>query len=109
MVRIPENWWHDFPPEYGFRGQKYEQAGRVVEAHWVATEQRLDALVRGRDGKVYDVRIRLPGPGEEPRKGVEGRCTCPVAFNCKHVAAVMIAVHRGFPVKDDPDAAPEGG
>jgi uncharacterized Zn finger protein len=101
-MRIPADWWHDFPPEYGFRGQKYEQAGRVVSAHWLVTEQRLDALVRGRDGKVYDVRIRLPR-AEEGRQGVEGRCTCPVAFNCKHVAAVLIAVQRGLEVDGDPD------
>lgn len=103
MVRIPENWWHDFPPEYGFRGQKYQQAGRVVSAKWLDAEQRLDALVRGRDGKVYDVRIRLPAEEEVPRRGVEGRCTCPVGFNCKHVAAVVIAVQRGFPVEGDLD------
>lgn len=107
VVRIPENWWHDFPPEYGFRGEKYEQTGRVVSVRWHPAEERLDALVRGRDDRMYDVRIRVPQHAEGKAAMVEGRCTCPVSFNCKHVAAVLIAIQRGHvTVETDGDGEP---
>lgn len=60
----------------------------VRDLEWIDGEF-LTALVQGSRAHPYRVRIELLAG----RKGswVEGSCTCPVGYNCKHVAAVLMA------------------
>ncbi|MGI4798103.1 MAG: SNF2-related protein, partial [Janthinobacterium lividum] len=49
----------------------------------------IDALVLGSGHNVYQQSIRLQR-GRNGRLQVHGLCSCPVGFNCKHVAAVLL-------------------
>ncbi len=65
------------------RGRDYAQRGFVV-----AVEPLLDGALRGRvsngRGKSYQQRITMR------RALVDGICSCPVGYNCKHVVAVLM-------------------
>jgi superfamily II DNA or RNA helicase len=66
------------------RARDYVLRGLVV-----SVEQLLDGAIKGRvsngRGKAYQQRIVLHG------ELVEGACSCPIAHNCKHVAAVLMS------------------
>lgn len=65
------------------RGRDYVRLGLVV-----SVEPLLDGAIKGRvsngRGKSYQQRITLR------RALVDGICSCPVGYNCKHVAAVLM-------------------
>ena len=63
------------------RGQVYKASGRVGELDWVAEASVLYASVQGTDAEPYTVRITIA-----PHR-FDGECSCPVRYNCKHVAA----------------------
>jgi uncharacterized Zn finger protein len=50
---------------------------------------RLRAQVEGTQHASYAVDVRFHTVGKNTR--VEGRCSCPVGYACKHVAAVLLA------------------
>ena len=63
------------------RGEAYFRAGNVI-----ACEPRnggIEGIVAG--GERYHVRIEVVGAA------LVGRCTCPMAINCKHVVALALA------------------
>ncbi|MGD2064016.1 MAG: SWIM zinc finger family protein, partial [Nitrospirota bacterium] len=85
------------------RGRRYFDLGRVLhlEVEW----QDLDTLtamatVRGTRPQPYRQAVRI-GWSERGFAQIIGQCTCPMAVNCKHVAAVCLAVreelHGGDP------------
>jgi superfamily II DNA or RNA helicase len=83
------------------RGLAYYEDGMVSA---VAIERDLggvavSANVQGTERHPYRVDVRLDTrSGARPAvTGAHGRCTCPVALNCKHVAAVLFAVGRRPP------------
>ena len=48
--------------------------------------------VAGSGGRVYSVDASL-GQGPDGRLSqVDGHCSCPIGYNCKHVAAVLLDV-----------------
>jgi superfamily II DNA or RNA helicase len=47
-------------------------------------------MVKGSERQPYRQMI-IVGVGNEPVRDTIGSCTCPVAYNCKHVAAVLLA------------------
>lgn len=63
-------------------------ANAVSELHWI-TDDTLGGLVQGTRRRPYDVRVYFHDIGED--MWVDGECTCPVGFGCKHVAALLIA------------------
>ena len=65
------------------RGLEYVHKGRVLEAH-LEPGGGIRGSVKGSEWKPYEQRIQLDG------NDVDGRCTCPVGENCKHVAAVLL-------------------
>ncbi len=63
----------------------YARGGNVLYLSGSPHTVLLAEVSNGR-GEVYQQRIRIKGP-----EVVDGDCTCPVGFNCKHVAAALIA------------------
>lgn len=72
------------------RGEKYVQERRVT-ALTHHGQGRFDATVAG--SKVYTVQVSIEQSG-----GVQAMCNCPAAASyygyCKHVAAVLITIHK---------------
>lgn len=72
------------------RGEGYVQSGHVLSLEWDQEEYFLIARVAGH-GAVYETVAWF----DEDERGaivfVEGECSCPVGYDCKHVAAVVIA------------------
>jgi superfamily II DNA or RNA helicase len=69
-------------------GKAYQRQGRVIAFEW-GDDGDITSQVRGSSPKPYRQRIFI----DTNRKGgvvVEGNCSCPVAFNCKHVAASLL-------------------
>lgn len=72
------------------RGVDYARKGRVLRLTWESSDLSLAGRVLGRGG-LYEATAYF----EEDDAGwvvfVEGECSCPVGFNCKHVAAIVLA------------------
>jgi superfamily II DNA or RNA helicase len=91
------------------KGRDYFAKGRVTGLSIEDSGRRLEAAVRGSRAEPYEVTIDI---GRRAR--AEGLCTCPMSFNCKHVAAVLYAVLASYqhgsdvvPARD-PLAGPAG-
>jgi superfamily II DNA or RNA helicase len=83
-----ETAFHDSTLE---RGRQYASGGQVAQ---IAAEEdgsttQLTARVQGSDAQPYETRVQLVRSGARVID-IEGRCTCPVGYNCKHAAAVVI-------------------
>jgi uncharacterized Zn finger protein len=87
------------------RGRSYQRGGRVKDLRVAEDGAALLATVLG--GNRYATTVAL-GPGRGP-KALEGSCTCPVGYNCKHAVATVaeylqaIADGRAVPVASDDD------
>ena len=76
------------------RGRDYAARGLVLSAG--PLEGRFArARVSNGQGVVYDLEITLTGEGAV--RTVEGLCTCPVGFNCKHVFAALVVLSEQAP------------
>ncbi len=79
------------PPSFQ-RGVGYWEEGRVIDCRHEETDEAdleiVSAKVRGSGRRVYHQFIEL----RDHRGGVEidGECSCPVGYNCKHVAAALL-------------------
>ncbi|MGE0485500.1 MAG: SNF2-related protein [Gammaproteobacteria bacterium] len=89
------------------RGRTYQRQGRVrrVAAVRFADGLGLVGEVRGSGDNVYEQEILLLPAAHGAR--IDGNCTCPVGYDCKHVAAVCLAWLDGGgapaeTVSDDP-------
>jgi hypothetical protein len=69
------------------RGAGYAREGKVIDVAW--NGDRLRGKVSGSGVSVYQQSIRVTAG----RRGAqfEGGCSCPMAHNCKHVVAVLLA------------------
>jgi superfamily II DNA or RNA helicase len=84
-----ENAFYDTTLE---RGLRYAREGRVSDVHAEAlgaAAARVQASVQGTEPAPYEVAVTIERRGRELL--IEGRCTCPVGYNCKHAAAALIA------------------
>ena len=79
------------------RGRDYWRKGRVRSVKWQSGGDgpTLLSTVRGSSGN-YDQAIRVDFDSET----IEGNCTCPVAYNCKHVVAALYAANQE-PIQSD--------
>ncbi len=79
------------------RGLAYARNGRVVTVEWDPQGEALTGSVIGR-GEVYATTAFFESVGDEALELVEGECSCPMVYNCKHVAAIVVAAtDRGLP------------
>ena len=77
------------------RGQGYAKSGAVEFLEWDATAGVLRARVRGSAPAPYQVLLQL----EEKRQGdyrlLDNHCSCPLGYDCKHVAAAALQSNTG--------------
>ncbi|MGO9751482.1 MAG: SNF2-related protein [Solirubrobacteraceae bacterium] len=71
------------------RGRGYARGHRVLAMKWDPDDETLSGSVVG-DGAIYSTAASFAG-GDGELAFDEGECTCPVGYNCKHVAALVIA------------------
>lgn len=75
------------------RGRSYFENGRVV---YLAIKNegtlfvQLNALVKGSGSNPYQQNIRIVWRPDYSAAEIEGDCSCPVGYNCKHVAAACL-------------------
>ena len=101
-----QDWRQAFRPGDFSRGRDYALDNRAqVEG---LDKGVLLAECRGSGRQRYRQRIRLIDRGAH--WDVDGRCSCPVGYNCKHVVAALLTVER-LQLQDwtlpDSDAPPE--
>jgi superfamily II DNA or RNA helicase len=72
------------------RGRAYARCGRVATVEWAPDGEALTGSVVGQ-GALYDTAAFFVGGGDGALEFEDGECTCPVGYNCKHVAAIVIA------------------
>ena len=84
------DWRNEFAAGDFRRGQDDAAAGRsqLERLH----DNRLQASCLDSAGQRYQQRITLSPYGRQWR--VNGRCTCPVAHNCRHVAAALLTLEQ---------------
>ena len=97
----------EFDPGTFARGEAYARQGKV--RHVMQDGRYIVGEVSGSGGQIYNQIIRL-----KTRRAsvlVEGECTCPMAYNCKHVVAVMLErlqrVAARLAAKPGAEAAPD--
>jgi superfamily II DNA or RNA helicase len=78
-------------PDAHARGLQYLRQGAVAHALWNPSASALVGTVHGRHGNVYTTTARFSVDGLA-RRFEQGECSCPVGFNCKHVAALVLSV-----------------
>lgn len=74
---------------YVQRGLEYQALGYVKGLEISPDGHAIRARVQGTARSPYRVNIQI-APGRK-RVAIRGNCTCPMAYNCKHVAAVLFA------------------
>ena len=87
------------------RGLKYKNDDKVIDLEWRATDGdiKLLSIVNGSRGKVYSQEINFFQFDEEETSIIDGDCTCPVGYNCKHVVAALLqALEQGAPEEEEP-------
>jgi superfamily II DNA or RNA helicase len=73
------------------RGAEYARQREVLYSAWDPDGDALRGLVRGHEDNVYNAAAFFSlGPGR-PAEFELGECGCPVAFNCKHVVALVLS------------------
>ena len=70
-------------------GLQYQLEGRVQDLRVLADGVTLEATVDGSGRSSYRQSIHLTR-GPAGRLQPQGLCTCPIGFNCKHVAAALL-------------------
>ncbi len=94
---------------YADRGRAYARQGRVTKASVTEARRLVFARVRGSGRSSYSQSISLDWSKNRRLVGIEGECSCPIGFNCKHVAAVlfdMATFLAGDTAAKGPDRAP---
>jgi superfamily II DNA or RNA helicase len=76
------------------RGRSYARAGRVLELEWDPDTVTLTGTVVG-NGATYNTGAFFSATGGGLLTLDDGECTCPVGYNCKHVAAIVVAASGG--------------
>lgn len=80
------------------RGKQYYEAG-MVEQCKVTSEgalfTQLNATVEGSASSPYKLNIRITWKSNYKSAEIEGSCSCPIGYNCKHVVAVCLTYQDG--------------
>jgi superfamily II DNA or RNA helicase len=80
-------------------GIAYQRSGRVGHFKFDVASGTIEGRVRGSGGKSYRQTIMVSSDGKGGSR-ISGACSCPVGFNCKHVAAVLVAFQGTQPAPD---------
>src|SRR5206468_6937652 len=71
------------------KGHAYQAQGRVSAVGVSDDLTRVSSQVQGSGSRNYRVNIQLEFDRDR-LTDIEGDCSCPMAFNCKHVAATLL-------------------
>lgn len=85
------------PPTYLERGRRYLKEQRVLSAEHEESRGYISGRVRGSGGRIYQCLIKV-GRHRNGTPLVIGQCTCPVGYNCKHIAAVLLSLAQSTPL-----------
>jgi superfamily II DNA or RNA helicase len=72
------------------RGQVYAKDGAVESVEWDAEAGRLTGVVRGTTPDPYVCSIEVTREGDGRGHPTNSSCSCPMSFDCKHVAATLL-------------------
>lgn len=98
-----------FNPTYLQRGRDYVARGMVLKTDSKNEGELITASVRGSGRKTYHAEIYLD-QNDGKVTDIHGHCSCPVHYNCKHVAAALLHyIEHQPPQQDDLFGAPVGG
>jgi superfamily II DNA or RNA helicase len=78
------------------KGHAYRAQGRVSALEISEDLTHIRAKVRGSAASNYRVDIQLEF-GHDRLAGLDGDCSCPMTFNCKHVVATLLEALNGKP------------
>jgi superfamily II DNA or RNA helicase len=93
-----------FDPITLARGRDYQARGKVESVKANMDGDLISALVKGSGNQSYRSIIKLSlGPRKELQ--VRGQCACPMVYNCKHVAAVLLELVAEQKLEARPAAA----
>ena len=70
------------------RGVDYHRRGNVLEVD--GDDDWIEATVAGSRGAAYFVSVDIDRDRRGSATQIAGHCTCPVAYNCKHVVAALL-------------------
>ena len=76
------------------RGRAYARRGRVLKLAWAPDGRSLSGAVVG-NGALYRTTAFFDATRDDALEFADGECSCPVGFNCKHVAALVIDAAGG--------------
>ena len=79
------------------KAHAYQAQGRVKGLEVSGDLTHLRARVRGSGSNEYRVDIQLEFSGDQ-LSDLDGECSCPMTFNCKHVAATLLEATGGKPL-----------
>lgn len=80
-----------FPHTFYMRGEAYYYEGRVKHvAQTLATDKAITFRADVKGTRTYSITIQLEKLGQHVH--LQGHCTCPIAYNCKHVIAVILDI-----------------
>jgi superfamily II DNA or RNA helicase len=71
------------------RGRAYARKSRVLSLEWDPQELELSGRVMG-SGAIYETSATFASDDEDGWEFVDGECSCPIGWNCKHVAALAV-------------------
>ena len=63
---------------------------------WFADNRTLEAEVQGSGRNIYSQTVEF-NQRRDGSLNIEGFCSCPVGFNCKHVVAALLEQQRRAP------------
>jgi superfamily II DNA or RNA helicase len=94
---LARHWTTLFDPHTIEKGADYLRRGYVLGTHYEAGdgEGALIGMVEGTARDPYAAGVRLEWDGQ--RAKIDSYCTCPLEFECKHVAATVLYELRGKP------------
>ncbi|WP_405058334.1 DEAD/DEAH box helicase [Kribbella sp. NBC_01505] len=72
------------------KGLDYARSRAVRSMWWDSEGSVLHGRVRGRLEEFYETTVQLSSPGYGRAEYVQGDCSCPVMFDCKHAAALVL-------------------
>jgi len=76
------------------RGVEYHARGHVLSAEADPSGAAVSGIVAGSGGRAYHQDIGLEWAVNGRLAEVNGGCTCPVGWNCKHVVAALLSLER---------------
>ncbi|MGH9225972.1 MAG: SNF2-related protein, partial [Acidimicrobiales bacterium] len=77
-------------PQSFERGRAYARKGRVLKLEWDPHAEALTGSVVGQVA-LYATTAFFASAGGGALAFEDGECSCPVGYNCKHVAAIVVA------------------